>query len=360
MKKACLFLVILSQFLIGCTQTVTTKTAIFSSDFEDQTLSPEIGKVSEEYGTSGEMKVVPNPHFDTRNNSEYVLKVATKPGTGGRAEYSAWRYETNEKKYIYTWKRYHAPDMFKDIKIQWASTNQWKTWPCEYYGKGKYNFSDEICYSGGIFNDMHLEESDIGFRTRAYPDCNIDHAVIPEGYWVEFVLEIYWTSTRNGYYRIWINDDLFGYGNGVKTLMDGFIEGSCDIYWSNGLYTYWEKTGGKSQDELIAYIDDIAIYDVDNGITIDNICPNCETVPTDTNSYKKNLSEQLFPNPVKDILFINLDSIPNNVTVYTSDGTKVESWDNKTEIDVSALPAGIYIASIKLEKSTVNGKFIKY
>ena len=272
------------------------QTATFLSNFEDQNTNPNIGiSVLIETGTSGGMYVVPNPHPDAVNSSAYVLKVFTEPGTGGRAEYTAARHETDEKTYIYTWKRFHPTDMFTDIDITgWVSLNQWKTWPCEYYGSGQYDFSDEICYGGGIFNDMRYEDPEIiDYMSRAAPNCNRNFYNLPHGYWSRFVLEIYWTNTTNGYYRIWRNDSLFGYSDNIKTLFNGFKEGTCDIYWATGLYTYWSKTGGNTQDSLIAYIDDIALYDIDNGYTINEVCPDCEaapSVPSDSIVYKINVN----------------------------------------------------------------------
>ena len=291
MKKLLFVSILYSITLIGCGQTAT-----FSSNFEDQNTDPEIGDgVLLETGTSGSFDVVPNPHPDSRNSSDYVLKVATGPGTGGRAEYSAGNYETNEKTFIYTWKRFHPTDMFTDITITgWVLVNQWKTWPCEYYGSGQYDYSDEICYSGGIFNEIEYDEPGIiGYKSRAEPDCNVDYGTMPKGYWNEFVLEIYWTNTNNGYYRIWRNGTLFGYSDNIKTLFDGFLEGTCDVYWATGLYTYWSKTGRRTQDFLKAYIDDITIYAIDNRYAISDICPDCEpapSVPTDTIVYKENVN----------------------------------------------------------------------
>jgi hypothetical protein len=64
----------------------------FSSNFEDQNTDPEIGGgVLLETGTRGGFDVVPNPDPDSRNSSNYVLRVFTEPGTGGRAEYTAGR-----------------------------------------------------------------------------------------------------------------------------------------------------------------------------------------------------------------------------------------------------------------------------
>ena len=127
----------------GCTNTATFTvigdgTPTFSSNFEDNNITPEYGveHFGLETGTSGSFAVVANPNPDTRNNSDYVLSVSTREGTGGRAEYLAGRLPTEDKKYIYTWKRFHKTDMWTDIDRGFCLINQWKTWPCEGGGKG--------------------------------------------------------------------------------------------------------------------------------------------------------------------------------------------------------------------------------
>ncbi|MBI9039533.1 MAG: T9SS type A sorting domain-containing protein [Bacteroidales bacterium] len=246
---------------------------------------------------NGNMYVVPNPFPDDVNSSDYVLKQAIPEGVARRAEYSVSREETNEKRYIYTWKRFHPTGMLIDVDYTWLSLNQWKTWPCEAYPvstPGYEKYGDLICPGGGIFNEMQYEDSDIiSYKSRALPNCNSDYFNLPEGYWHQFVLEIYWTNTENGYYRLWKNDSLVGYSDNIKTLFDHFIEGTCDIYWATGLYSGWYKTGNEKTDSIISYIDDVTLYDVDSGYTINSVCPDCEvapSVPTDSSIYKINVN----------------------------------------------------------------------
>ena len=276
-------------------QLIHGQTPTFQSNFEDQNTKAEFGSEKIELYDGDLMNVVSNPHPDAYNTSNYVLKVSTNPGSRSRAEYSADRHETNEKTYIYTWKVYHPTDMFKDVSVESFLINQWKSYPCEAIPDNEpyLKYDTLICETGGIFNEMHYEYPEVmSYRSRAYPYCNADYYNLPRGQWNKFTLEIYWTNSLNGYYRIWRNDTLFGYSNSIKTLFDEFLEGTCDIYWSTGVYGHWNKTGGKSQDYLSAYIDDIAVYDMDSN-TIKEICPACEVaplVPTDSNVYKININ----------------------------------------------------------------------
>lgn len=293
MKKLIFIITIFSTTLIGFGQTAT-----FSSNFEDQNLEPELGLYQQAISNNGSMNTVPNPDPSGRNTSAYVLKLKTPPTPAGRAEYCTQRYPVNEHKYIYEWKRYSPSDMFDDVTITIGDNilqNQWSTWPCEappIYGS--VDVSEYICDGGGIFTDMHYyPDGTAKFKSRAKPNCVSTYFDVPMDRWNQFTLEIYWTQTSNGYYRLWLNDTLISYSDNIRTLMEGFIEGSCDMFWTNGVYGSWEKSGGETTDSLAAYVDDLAFYDVDNGIEITDVCPDCEVapdVPMDSSVYKINMN----------------------------------------------------------------------
>jgi hypothetical protein len=537
MKKTILLKCVIPLLLLDTV--VFGQTATFSSNFEDQNTDPEIGRALIERNKA-DMRVVPNPHPDANNSSDYVLKhVLLSEGLQRRSEYTASRKVTNEKKYIYTWSVYHPKGMFKDVAPMYVALNQWKTWPCEagpISNKAYEYFDTLICSGGGIFNDMFFndEKEVVEYRVRAEPNCHSEYMGMPMGMWHNFVLEVYWTNTENGYYRIWRNRELTGYSDNIKTLPDRFIEGTCNIFWSNGLYSSWWKDGAETTDSIVGYTDNIAIYDIDSGFSINSICPDCEAalpVPTDSLVYKvningstsrdgfnnnilswkgetvdkdlsstygqstgidiymptdeasinntltddcfpkevittaiqwtdtvtkkiylkdltpsntytfrllsatsnnsasygaqiwtthenkatvfaanntcnvaelrnlvsnenggltiyvksisnnkprvyinaieiveyakqyedkqKELTNELFPNPANDILHINVGSVPTNVTIYTLQGIKVLFKTNSTEIDISGLRKGIYIASIITGKAKIDRKFIK-
>lgn len=271
----------------------------FSSNFEDQNLDAEIGFSRLALSNNGVITAVPNPDPSGRNTSNYVAKLSTPPAVAGRAEYSTERYPINEKKYIFQWKRYNPSDMFHDVNISIGNTilqNQWSTWPCEappVYGPYDY-FPEYICDGGGIFTEMHYHVDGVtAFKSRAKPNCNVNYFDVPMDNWNQYTLEIYWTQTFNGYYRLWLNDKLISYSENIRTLMEKFLEGTCDMFWTNGVYGSWSKTGGMTTDSLAAYVDDLAFYDVDSGYVISDVCPDCEVapnVPTDSLVYRVNIN----------------------------------------------------------------------
>lgn len=74
----------------------------------------------------------------------------------------------------------------------------------------------------------------------------------------------------------------------------------------------------------------------------------------------KTIDFELYPNPAKEILNINLDSSVKEFSFDVSDinGRKILSTKNQKQINTSHLKPGIYIGTIETEKGKVNKKFI--
>jgi hypothetical protein len=66
------------------------------------------------------------------------------------------------------------------------------------------------------------------------------------------------------------------------------------------------------------------------------------------------------PNPTDGILAININETSTfEVTIYTITGNKINSYQNLKKIDISNLPSGNYIVSIKLNNTQIIQKIIK-
>ena len=74
----------------GCKQTAR-QTPTFLSNFEDKNIKAEIGQEHIELSYGDKMYVVANPHPDSINNSDYVLKLCAHQSNRSRAEYDAPR-----------------------------------------------------------------------------------------------------------------------------------------------------------------------------------------------------------------------------------------------------------------------------
>lgn len=240
----------------------------------------------------GSMAVVENPLRIEGNDSAYVLRIEAPPPLAGessvRAEFhNADRLVIDERTYIYAWREYFPEGFLEETDINWLVFSQWKTWPCGEYetyrpGDGReITFDDVICWGGGIFNDIEHHEGDAGehmysVRFRAAPEenCSRVYQEVTEGRWNFWVLEIYWTNTQSGFYKLYRNDELIDERRDIKTLFDRFPAGTddCDMYWSLGLYSDWDSTGAAS---MVRYVDDMAVYSVDDGVALTDVCPEC-------------------------------------------------------------------------------------
>jgi hypothetical protein len=198
--------------------------------------------------------IVENPQKDENNTSEKTLFCQT-PSNYHRAEFSSPRFPTVEKTYVYQWSYFMPNDFYNDCSIFYIFMADWKTWPCS-DGDG---WGAEICGGGGIYNDVQLNGQKFTwpFRWRAEPDCKEQNFTFELGKWYSFQEEIKWTNTKNGYQRLWMNGKLVREDKNIKTLLDRFNAGGCDIYWSLGFYGVWN--GNKALSGV--YIDNLKIYD---------------------------------------------------------------------------------------------------
>ena len=68
---------------------------------------------------------------------------------------------------------------------------------------------------------------------------------------------------------------------------------------------------------------------------------------------------KVYPNPVKDKLFISGNETPITVAIYNVLGKEVLSIKNTNKINVQALPSGVYVIRISDGVGQTNRKFIK-
>ncbi len=269
----------------------------FVSTFENGLSDSDIGSaplITE----SGEatLTAIDNPFKDDCNGSNTVLEVVSTPSNAvfkTRAEFhTSPRMPLNEKRYIYTWKQYLPKDFLEDADIDWLSLSQWKTWPCGVFDSpssssypsdspvnySEVNYDQYICEGGGIFNDLGYNPSgnDFSLSFRARPDCAHSRHTPAEEQWNTYILDIHWTNTDNGYYKLFLNGKILFEAENVKTLFDLFpgLNGysTCDLYWGLGVYSRWQSS---TRENIKAYFDDIAVYDKDLGATLLQVCPGC-------------------------------------------------------------------------------------
>ena len=79
-----------------------------------------------------------------------------------------------------------------------------------------------------------------------------------------------------------------------------------------------------------------------------------------TSDINKAQDFELFPNPAKDLLNINIDSNVKDFTLDITDinGRKVISTKNQKQINISSLKLGVYLGTLETEKGKTTKKFI--
>ncbi|MCC7331636.1 MAG: N-acetylmuramoyl-L-alanine amidase [Flavobacteriales bacterium] len=106
---------------------------------------------------------------------------------------------------------------------------------------------------------------------------------------------------------------------------------------------------------------------IDNAKNVSTISEHLVDVGWTTAIQKQNEIEMLkiYPNPVSDVLFVELSSIQTikNCTIRDANGKIIStpnvSARNKIQVDVSKLPSGIYFLEIEFENSIHKEQFIK-
>ena len=76
-----------------------------------------------------------------------------------------------------------------------------------------------------------------------------------------------------------------------------------------------------------------------------------------TGDYGRNISVDIYPNPVQDHLFIKSKHQLNQITIYDLSGKKIlkksENLTKTTSIDTSKLKTGVYLLQVKTDQENV-------
>lgn len=95
----------------------------------------------------------------------------------------------------------------------------------------------------------------------------------------------------------------------------------------------------------------------------DGVCTNVSLQVIGLKEMKEEISLNLFPNPVNNMLSIKTDAFIAQIIIQDVAGRKVEQWElnkvNECEINLSNLESGIYFIEIETTKGIVVRKIIK-
>jgi hypothetical protein len=119
-----------------------------------------------------------------------------------------------------------------------------------------------------------------------------------------------------------------------------------------------------NNDELIltplaSGTSDIVISFNSNGKLVEKTLLVTSTTSTLATAEVKKLEFSIYPNPVTDILTIKTQEKIQNVSIYDASGRVINAQLNNGQINVSALPKGIYIIKAVTDKAVYQQKVIK-
>ncbi len=104
---------------------------------------------------------------------------------------------------------------------------------------------------------------------------------------------------------------------------------------------------------------DIKISFNSNGKTVEKVLTVNSTASTLATAEAKKIEFSIYPNPVMDILTLKTQEKIQNVSMYDASGRIVNTQLNNGQINVSALPKGIYILKAVTDKAVYQQKIIK-
>lgn len=110
---------------------------------------------------------------------------------------------------------------------------------------------------------------------------------------------------------------------------------------------------------LVSGTSDVVISFNSNGKLVEKTLTVNSTASTLATAEVKKLEFGIYPNPVTDILTIKTQEKIQNVSIYDASGRIVNAQLNNGQINVSALPKGIYILKAVTDKAVYQQKLIK-
>ena len=135
--------------------------------------------------------------------------------------------------------------------------------------------------------------------------------------------------------------------NTASLYIDGVLRAGNDFSCStanNGIL-YLGSLFGETGSRYIGYVDDLKIYN-DAGTDADVTSLYTNNTLSSSNFTQNNLEVALYPNPVRDILNIEIENDIQSIEIYNIQGQKVLS-SNQNQINVSDLASGMYLVRIQ-------------
>lgn len=124
-----------------------------------------------------------------------------------------------------------------------------------------------------------------------------------------------------------------------------YLPGSSDEQNSHGFIAYKVKPKANVQvNDIISNVADI-YFDYNPAIATNTVSTKIVDLVLGTNEQTRN-TIKIYPNPTTGIINLNIQSLPEKIEVHNISGQMVRSFRNNNRIDISDLPAGIYLLKI--------------
>ncbi|MBC8319885.1 MAG: T9SS type A sorting domain-containing protein [Bacteroidetes bacterium] len=201
-----------------------------------------------------------------------------------------------------------------------------------------------------------------GLSSVFFPDANTGYAVGRNGWESGLILK-----TTNG------GTDWIEQSSGISQLLrsvyfnnadTGYVVGGVSIYNTTDGGTNWiEQSSGISQGlNSVYFINAGTGYVVGGNGTILKTTNGGLTGLNEISYFSEFLN--IYPNPSNNKITFSSPSLTGNtqLSIFNVNGSKVIEMqlnDNETQIDISALPRGVYFVRLQNEKMVVVGKMIK-
>ena len=127
-----------------------------------------------------------------------------------------------------------------------------------------------------------------------------------------------------------------------------------------GLFETLESTQPHSAGDTYANLDPVFVYKVAKGAlaALQHFAVATTSTLGTENIKPSEVRLSLFPNPVKDYLFVGIDEKEFETSVYDLSGKLIFTSKNAQMLDVSKLKNGTYLLSAKIDGKNVSKKFI--
>ncbi len=221
--------------------------------------------------------------------------------------------------------------------------------------------------SAGVF-DQNTASSNLSLNAAAYTGTNVEVKVYTDNYPSETSWSIFDSASNlvasGGPYQAGTDDQFGAGGPDANTTIVHNVTLSQDDCFTIELYdSYGDGMSLGSTLHGIEVVDNgnsIFLQEVDNfgeSLSLNNVVTTQQSLSTSQNNLAR---FKLYPNPTQDILKFESAS-DFSLKIFNLQGKQVANYEKLTtssELNVSFLSAGVYLAEITSEKQTITQKLI--